>query len=398
MGADEVIAWIVREGLETEGPELLRGLGNELRRHGFPVSHLWHSATVGHPMVNAYGITWTAEGDQVEQNFMRHGVLRGILEEHTFPPALVMVPGTRRVALRAEDLPTRYDLINARFAAGATDYVILRTGREEPSIIDDLAVKRARVFLYAFTLTAPEGFDQDGLDRIVGVLDLAMRVQAERFSGRSLLEAYIGSDAAERVWNGQVQRGDHTRVQAAIAFTDLRGFSAMTEALDATDVLDVLDEAFELQVRAIHAHGGHVLKFMGDGLLAIWPDADGCDAALAALDELEVTVEAANTERAGQGKVPIRYGAALHFGEVVYGNIGSTDRLDFTVVGSAVNRAARLESLGAKLGVRPVLSEVAASRVSRPVHDLGSHEAKGVGTVRVFGLAVDGPGDRPAQE
>jgi len=389
MGADEVIEWLTREGPQASGAaQLLEQTGPRLREHGFPVTHLWHTATVGHPMVNAYAMRWAHDEADVAETYLAHDQLRRLLDRREAPPALVLFEGVTHVALTPADRPTGFDLVDERFAAGATDYLLFRTGRYE-AVDDDLAVKRAEVFIHALTLCAPDGFDREGLQRVVGVLDLALRTHAQHFSAHALLRTYLGADAAERVYGGLVQRGDHTRVEAVILFTDLRGFSAMTEAHPPGAILGVLDEAFELQVRAIEAHGGHVLKFMGDGLLAIWPEAPSCDPALDALDALDASVQEANAAREGRGDLPIRYGAALHVGEVVYGNIGAPHRLDFTVVGAAVNRTARLEALGARLGVCPALTEAAARRASRPVRDHGIHQAKGVGGIRVFGVDTD---------
>jgi adenylate cyclase len=176
---------------------------------------------------------------------------------------------------------------------------------------------------------------------------------------------------------------------AEIWFSDLRGFTAMSSKASPQQVIGVLNELFDCQVPAIEDHGGEVLKFIGDGLLAIFPlasdgdvrkrCADGLAAARAAFAALDV--------RNAKAESPIEFGLALHVGEVAYGNIGGALRLDFTAIGPAVNLAARLESLTGKLGRRIVLSSELAEHAAVPLVELGTFELKGVsGAPRVFGL------------
>ena len=178
-----------------------------------------------------------------------------------------------------------------------------------------------------------------------------------RRSTASLLHTYLGDGPAEAVLGGAIRRGDRRRIEAAILFSDLRGFTAMSERLDEVALFAALDRYFEAVVEAVRGEGGDVLKFLGDGVLAIFPLAAPRGAAgppaRAALRTIGRATAGAR-RRYPPTRSPLGFTATLHVGEVVYGNIGSPDRLDFTVLGPAVNLVSRLEGLAKQLD-RPVL-------------------------------------------
>ena len=169
------------------------------------------------------------------------------------------------------------------------------------------------------------------------------------------MTTYIGKNAGERVLAGHIRRGDTEAIHAAIWLSDMRGFTLLADQVPAQILIELLNDYFDCQVPAILEHGGEVLKFMGDGLLAIFPignnrdPAEVCARALASAYEARRNVAALNrSTRIELGGV--RFGLALHVGDVLYGNIGGGNRLDFTCIGAAVNLAARLEKLAGKLG------------------------------------------------
>jgi adenylate cyclase len=185
---------------------------------------------------------------------------------------------------------------------------------------------------------------------------------------------------------GRIFKGDIETLHAVIWFSDLRGFTELSSRSTPRQVIDVLNELFECQVPAIEKHGGEVLKFIGDGLLAIFPIAKSTveDRTKAALDAATLAHEAL-AKRNSSTNEPISFGLALHVGEVAYGNIGGSSRLDFTVIGAAVNLSARLEGLTGKLGRSVVISQELAKYTDIPLDDLGEFELKGVGVPqRVF--------------
>jgi adenylate cyclase len=209
----------------------------------------------------------------------------------------------------------------------------------------------------------------------------------------------VGRQAGERILAGRILRGDTENIRAIIWFSDLRGFTALTASLPPAAVVRTLNDLFDCQVPAVERRGGEILKFMGDGLLAIFPIDEGrrslpelCDAALAGADDAFAELAVINQARQSRGEPPIRFGLALHLGDVAYGNIGGSARLDFTCIGAAVNVAARLEGLTEQLDRPIVLSEEFARLTSRPVELLGTLPLKGVaGPQRVWAPVAPAP-------
>ena len=163
-----------------------------------------------------------------------------------------------------------------------------------------------------------------------------------------MLETYLGRDAGRRVLSGQIDRGSITSISAVLWFADLQGFTRMAEVLPQDDLVKLLNDYFDCMVGAIHAEGGQVLKFMGDGLLAFFPldgGADACAQSLRAADAVMAKVAEMNAARRAANQPASDFYIALHLGEMMYGNIGSHDRLDFTVIGPAVNEVSRIEAM-----------------------------------------------------
>jgi adenylate cyclase len=252
-----------------------------------------------------------------------------------------------------------------------------------------------QVHANTFATRAPEGFTDEhiaAIDRLLRPLSRIAEIFALSRTAVNLLNTYVGHNAGERILSGQIQRGETTTIRAVIWFSDLRGFTSLTGILGANEIVHVLNELFDAQVPCIEKHGGEVLKFMGDGLLAIFPVSTDeasvrarCDAALDAARESFETLATINAKRAERQRGEIRFGLALHVGDIAYGNIGGSGRLDFTCIGPAVNVAARLESLTSKLGRTLVTSAEFARYSSKPLSSLGRFELKGVaGDAEVF--------------
>jgi adenylate cyclase len=208
-----------------------------------------------------------------------------------------------------------------------------------------------------------------------------------------LLGTYVGRSTAGRILEGRVRRGDIERIHAVILLSDLRGFTALSDRLPGDRVLGLLNGYFDALVPAIEGQGGEVLKFIGDGLLAIFPvatePAAASSAALTAVAAAQAALAEFNAARRAQGEAELRYGMALHRGEVLYGNIGSSGRLDFTAIGPAVNLTARLETLARDLGRDVVLSAAFAEHCQSGLTALGRFELRGFrNPVEVFAPAA----------
>ena len=192
----------------------------------------------------------------------------------------------------------------------------------------------------------------------------------ERSVAETVANTYLGPEVGQRVLNGAIRRGEGEEIRAVLWFSDLRDFTGMNERLPAGEVLELLNNYLQLVGDALASNGGEILKFIGDGVMAYFPAEDALflpmvtGQALAAARRLIGDIEAANEARAAGGRDPLRFGIGLHVGDVTFGNVGTEDRLDFTVIGPAVNRASRLEGLTKELGV-PVLR---LGRVQRSLH------------------------------
>ena len=198
----------------------------------------------------------------------------------------------------------------------------------------------------------------------------------------ALLEAYLGRRTAARVQAGALRRGTGETIRAVLLCADLRDFTALSEATKPAAMIAALDAWFERLAGAVHAFGGEVLKFIGDGVLAIFPvtdtPAERCEAALRAVIAARAGMAHLDGVRLAQGLPPLPFGVALHFGEILWGNIGAADRLDFTAIGPAVNLVSRLEGLCRPLGHNVLISGAVATETTMALVPLGEHTLRGI--------------------
>src|SRR5215467_5427664 len=217
---------------------------------------------------------------------------------------------------------------------------------------------------------------------------------AARGALTALLEAYLGRRSAARVQSGAPRRGSGETIRAALLVADLRDFTALSEATEPAAMIATLDAWFDRVAGAVHAFGGEVLKFIGDGVLAIFPAAaapdEACEAALHAVTAARAGMAHLDATRQAQGLPPLPFGAAVHFGEILWGNIGAADRLDFTAIGPAVNLASRLEGLCRPLGRSVLVSGAVAAETTTALVPLGKHALRGIAApCAVFTLPED---------
>jgi len=273
---------------------------------------------------------------------------------------------------------------------GVTDYIAIPVRFTDGSI-----------HASSWTTKRADGFSEDhitGLRKLVSPLSRVIEIVNLRRTAENLLDTYVGNRAGERILGGQIRRGHHDTMHAAIWLSDLRGFTALSDRLPAETVVEILNRYFDCQVTAIRSHGGEVLKFMGDGLLAVFPiaEADGniqqvCSHALEAARESRASVRDMQFE-VGDVVERFRFGVALHIGKILFGNIGGGNRLDFTCIGPAVNLAARLEKIAGRLNRTIVASEEFAGICAGGWAELGEFPIAGFAKAeRVYGLADETP-------
>jgi adenylate cyclase len=282
------------------------------------------------------------------------------------------------------------------------DFEILKELREEGAT-DYLAVPlrftNGEIHSASFTTQQAGGFSaaqMTGLDAILPPLARVAEVRALRRTAVNLLDAYVGHDAGERILGGRIQRGDTETIRAAIWLSDMRGFTRLADTIAPQALIERLNLFFDCLVPAIEAEGGEVLKFMGDGLLAIFRFANDaevdevCARALRAARQARARIEALPAASDGANEARLRFGLALHVGEALYGNIGGGGRLDFTCIGPPINMAARLEKIAARLGRVIVASAAFARHLPDDFTTLGAFELAGFRSAEnVFGLRED---------
>jgi adenylate cyclase len=222
----------------------------------------------------------------------------------------------------------------------------------------------------------------DRLRQVARFAAMPVAALAARAATATLLEAYLGRRSAARVQAGALRRGTGETIRAVLLSADLRDFTMLSEATEPTAMIASLDAWFDRVAGAIHAFGGEVLKFIGDGVLAIFPvtgtPAEACEAALRAVVAARAGMAHLDAVRQVQGLPPLPFGVALHLGEILWGNIGAADRLDFTAIGPAVNLVSRLEGLCRPLGRSVLISGAVAAEIATPLVPLGDHALRGI--------------------
>ena len=284
-----------------------------------------------------------------------------------------------------------FEVLRTLYAEGATDY-----------LASPLPFVDGSIHVATWATRSDGGFTDEqiaGLEAIVAPLARIAEIFALRRTASNLLDTYVGWHAGERILAGRIRRGHTESILAAIWLSDMRSFTTLADRVSPDALISLLNRYFDCQVPAILDHGGEVLKFMGDGLLAIFPIdarrgdiAAVCDAALSAAAMARKEVAALGDSRGVDNVECLRFGLALHVGEVLYGNIGGGNRLDFTCIGPAVNLAARLEKLAGRLGRTMLVSSEFARHCGARLQPVGAYALPGFAEQQaVFGADDETP-------
>ena len=356
--------------------QVVQGIAERFLSTGLPLKRLNFIATTLHPELIGRTYTWTrgaATMDVVDAT-------RADATGDAFAKSPLVPVFRDRVVIRRRLVGPKarvdFPILERLRDEGGTDYVALPVEFSGDHISPVTVLSDHR-----------DGFSHDDLDRMDRLRPLFGRV-VEVFElqtlSRNLLDTYVGRNASARILSSEILRGSGETIAAAMLSCDLRDFTPLSDTLARDALIAVLNAFFERVATAVEAHGGEVLKFMGDALLAIFPVPTGtapaaaCAAALAAKRDAMAALETLNATRAEAAGGPLRYGFALHVGEVMYGNIGAKGRLDFTVIGPAVNVVSRLEGLAGDLGLPIVLSSAFAREVREPTVSVGRHALRGI--------------------
>jgi adenylate cyclase len=385
----EVTDWLIDGARSATSPiRLMAETCERLVAAGMPLWRVAVFVRTLHPDIYGRAFFWRP-GAEVVMNPAGFEVQDS--PEYRRSPLAILYDTAREVRYRLDDPESRrFPFFDDMRGEGVTDYIAL------PLLFIDGSTHGS-----SWTTKQPGGFGDDelaALRAIVRPLTRIIEIVNLRRTSLSLLDNYVGNSAGERIMGGQIRRGHTDTLHAAIWLSDLRGFTALSDRLPAETVVDILNHYFDCQVSAIRDHGGEVLKFMGDGLLAVFPiaEADGdsrrvCGQVLEAARESRASVAALNYP-IGETVERFRFGVALHVGKILYGNIGGGNRLDFTCIGPAVNLAARLEKIAGRLNRTIVASEGFAGICAGGWSELGEFPIAGFTRAeRVYGLADEAP-------
>lgn len=373
-----VIDWLLRDGcLLNDARDLNAGLGRQLVRVGAEISRIRLAFWTLHPLVAAIAHQWHRDG-HTDTFEVSHSIFES--DKYIGSPAEELrtkkVPVRYRLAEIELDPKKHHSLLFDLRDQGQTDYyaipMVSFTGQ-----VDSLFLNT----------DVPGGFTDadiakfDALARFL--LPVIESISQHRLSV-ALLDTYVGQRTGRRVLEGRIKRGDGEVIKAALWFSDLRDFTHLTETLPAQDLLDHLNSYFEFIYNAVELYDGEVLRFIGDAMLIVFPiERSGgvdqaCRNALAAAQDSFNGLATLNHRRKRQGKPEVKFGVGLHLGEVIYGNVGAPTRLDFTVMGPAVNRTARLESLTKQVDRPLLMSDEFIRHIDAGTEDMGAFEVKGM--------------------
>lgn len=370
----DIARWLADDAPHDTVEALFAAFCREIIHAIAPVSRASLGLEVLHPEVSGWQHIWTDQSLSVRES---ERATAATSPSYLNSPTRIVDetgrPFRRQLKVSCSDMP----LLEELRLAGATDYVMY------PLPFLD----QTRTAVISLATERTQGFDTaslDGLGLATRLLSPYLERHVLRRIAVDLLDTYVGPRTGQRIIEGRVDRGAVEMIEAAIWFADLRGFTLLSERSPIPDVLAHLNAWFGTIGEVVEAHGGEVLKFMGDAVLAIFPISAGqdraaaCRKALAAAQEFCGRTEIENDLRRTSGTSPVTHGLALHFGAVAYGNVGASHRLDFTVIGPAVNRASRLLDLAKRLDQQVLVSHALAKEVDQPLVNLGRHNLRDV--------------------
>ncbi len=370
----DVEDWVLTEGKTLRLGQLIAGFCCRLNEAGVPILRCTVHIRQLHPQYYSRAFMWLRGEAVASETPREHGIEK--TPAYLDSPLFIVYERGEDVRRRLKEpaTPRDFPILADLDEMGATDYVAV-----------GLPFRRGVGQAVTLATDQPGGFSDADLDLVRAALPafsaVVELINLERMS-QVVLQTYLGRSTGQRVVEGRIRRGDVSRIRAVLMFSDLRNFTQLSESLPGATVVDLLNSYFETVSEPLTAAGGEILKFVGDGMLAILPvDGDDeaglrstCDAALAAAKAARFALSALIATH-GQ---PLAAGLALHVGDVLYGNIGTRDRLDFTVIGPAVNLVSRIEHVCREAEQPIALSATFAAAVSAPVRSLGRFDLQGI--------------------
>src|SRR5437870_1700562 len=382
---NEISDWIVGAALAgRDEVDIVAGICERMIAAGLSLVRASVAGNLLDPTFDARLVRWLRDQGGVEEAVPRTDDASTV-EDWKRSPFFLLVEGRQQMLRRRLDATYRrgeFPMLDRFQDEGVTDYVAFAS-----QVGESVRLGEGEGIVASWTTDAPNGFTEAQIELLHGILPaltLAMLLLTTNRNARTLITTYLGSNAAERVLAGNIVRGRAEPIRAVVWYSDLIGFTRISDTTSAANVLALLNDYAEAQVEEIEAQGGHVLKFTGDGILAIFPHDDtpvACKRALNAAAGQRSRIATLNLRRSASGLPVTDTHVALHVGELLYGNLGSSRRLDFTVLGPAVNEAARIEALCASLEQTIIVSSAfaeAAGDARGLLVGLGRYAMKGV--------------------
>lgn len=383
----EIEIWLL-EGASAERQmiDLLVKLIRRMKAAGSSVDRLTLHIGTLHPQLVGFAWVWNIDDGFCDEVRVADAAIDSDAYKLNPLQRIVETGETIRRAPNEPSAQAEFPIMIELASAGMTDYLAIPLSGLDTRNVITIATKMAGGFAEA---------EIDSLTRLFKLFALHVQRHSELKISENALGAYLGYGAAAKVLEGAIKRGAGDSIRAVIWVSDLRNFTKMSDVLAPAEMLVLLNAYFEAMASAVAAHGGETLKFIGDGMLAVFPVtvgvAEASRAAVSAAKEAIASLETSNrTIRAvsdAGARPELRAGIVLHEGEVFFGNVGAPDRLDFTVIGAAVNEACRVEALTKTIGRDLLMTEAVAGHVADVEH-LGEHQLRGVSArMSVYGLA-----------
>jgi len=402
----DFVDWIYKSvGQLANSEELINAYVNYLFDSGITLARVNYGIRALHPQVSAITYLWKNLNSESDFQFRDDTVFfnqsqvefeRGKLVVSKFPTGRLLdsvytkspIPSVFR-----NKKPYRYSFLDEGKIDGKRDFEILdeifSQGVTDYFLCPQFSYNSPFGYM-SFSTKNPSGFSIEALDfleRSSHLVSIKLDQFAQKMTTESLLQVYLGKRTGKEVHAGKILRGDFEEISSVIWFSDIRNFTGISENLAPLELVEMLNEYFDICIGHIEDLGGEVLKMLGDGLLAVFPFEPNHRVkahfkSLLAARRILLDLRKKNKERSAKNKIAIEHGVGLHFGKVLYGNIGSKERLDFTVIGDAVNISSRIAGLCGKLRKAVLASEEFANEVDIHWRDLGIHDLKGVSQPR----------------
>ncbi|MEM9105476.1 MAG: adenylate/guanylate cyclase domain-containing protein [Pseudomonadota bacterium] len=394
----EIGEWLISQALaEPDIVEMFSTVCEKLYAAGVPLARARLTWPTLHPLFQAETVLWyRGEAPELEQ--FRHQSEKS--EAWYQSPMYYMLEHKVEMLRRHLDGPNKlvdFDLLNELIEKGLTDYLTIRT----PFQTADEENTNLYGLLAAWSSDRPGGFSDDdiaALKKIQRRMAVAGKTAIQARIAGNIVDTYLGRHAGRQVLNGAIRRGDGQETQAVVWLSDLRDSTAMADTMAPDDYFDLLNAYYECTAGAAIKHGGEVLDFIGDAVLAIFPYESEADfpaaskAATVALREAFAMREEVNAERQKTGRVPIRFGVGLNTGTVMFGNIGVAERLTFSVIGPTVNEVSRIETLTKAVESNALVTRKIAENEPGTWQSIGRHRLAGVSQeIELFELASEQP-------